>query len=157
MSKIKPEFIQAAQEVERLYKVPAAVVLAQFAVESAFGKKDLGVNNYFGMKFSTRRHKRFVTKRTVEVIKGKRVTVVAKFAAFNSAQESFLDLGKLLSTSSRYRPAMAVKDDSNEFARQLEKCGYATDPLYAEKLIAIMTRENLYQFNQSNQPNPKEK
>ena len=37
--------------------------------------------------------------------------------------------------------------DADEFARALQQAGYATDPQYAKLLIALMTKNDLYEFN----------
>ena len=44
--------------------------------------------------------------------------------------------------------AMAVKSDAQQFARELNRAGYATDPSYASKLIGLMDRYDLYQFDE---------
>lgn len=147
MKQIDQVFIDAAQAVQASHGIPASITLAQWALESAWGAKHLGSHNYFGMKYSEKRHKKFVIKKTREVINGKEIFIDAKFAAFDSVEEGFNDRGYLLSTNPRYAPAMAVKSDPDAFAVQLQACGYATDPQYAKLLQKIMKENNLYQYD----------
>ena len=44
-------------------------------------------------------------------------------------------------------PAMAVKGDAKQFAREVNRAGYATDPSYASKLIGLMDRYDLYRYD----------
>lgn len=84
----------------------------------------------------------------VEYSQGKKVWQDAQFRAYNSYEESFSDYASLIVESSRYAPAMAVRDDPIAFAWQLQQCGYATDPGYARKLVAIMRQYILPYFDQ---------
>jgi flagellum-specific peptidoglycan hydrolase FlgJ len=80
---------------------------------------------------------------------GRPYTIVAYFRAYKNMSDSFLDHGIFL-TGKRYRKALdayAKSKDASEFARGLQEAGYATDPKYAEKLISLMKRYDLYQYN----------
>ena len=50
MGKFSEEDIQLAQKVQDTYGVPASVTLAQYALESGYGKSTVGKNNYFNIK-----------------------------------------------------------------------------------------------------------
>jgi len=41
----------------------------------------------------------------------------------------------------------AVKSDAKQFAREVNRAGYATDPSYASKLIGLMDRYDLYRYD----------
>lgn len=143
-------FITTAQTIGAAYGVFPSVTLAQFILESNWGRRNMGVFNYFGVKYSSKRHKSFVLKRTWEQKKdGKVDYITAKFAAFSTIEESFVDHAQLLNTK-RYAPVLAAKTQ-NEAARELQKCGYATDLHYADKLIAIMMSANLYQYDKASE------
>ena len=148
------DFIRAAvgpaQASMRATGVPASVIIAQAALESDFGRAAIGpANNYFGIKATTQPGPAGVfTAITVEYVDGKRVVVEAKFRAYHSMEESFTDHGRFLRENPRYRAAFAAGNDAREFARRIHAAGYATDPEYANKLIRLMERYNLFQYDQ---------
>ncbi|WP_308639189.1 glycoside hydrolase family 73 protein [Paenibacillus silvisoli] len=86
-----------------------------------------------------------VEKKSWEVIGGQRVTVTATFRAYDSIYLFYKDQD-LLFQRSRYTP-VRLAATPNEQAQMLLQCGYATDPAYALKLIAIMEASNLYQYD----------
>jgi len=92
----------------------------------------------------------YVDRLTKEYDKKKRVyTVVAHFRSYKNMADSFVDHGVFL-TSKRYRKALdayAKSRDADQYARGLQKAGYATDPNYAELLISLMMKNDLYKFN----------
>ena len=47
-------------------------------------------------------------------------------------------------TLSRYAAAFNYQRDPNQFAAEVHKAGYATDPGYTTKLVNLMTTYNLY-------------
>lgn len=142
--------VPAAQAAQRKWGVPVSVTLAQWTFESTWGTSVLSrsANNFFGIKA---RHlaapDTYTEFPTYEYAKGKRVLVEALFEKYFDAADSFDDHGRLLATSARYRPCMAVAHAPNQFAFQLQHCGYSTNPKYAIGLIAQMTCHNLYQFD----------
>ena len=66
------------------------VVAAQFGVESVYGSKVTGTNNYFGIKADPQDIKtgNFTEADTFEEIDGKKVKVKAKFKNFTTLEES---------------------------------------------------------------------
>lgn len=138
-------FGPVAREASKKSGVPASIILAQAALETGWGGSTIGdAKNLFGIKGTGPAGS--VRVPTQEVINGRRVTINDNFRKYNSWQESIEDHGRLLQNS-RYAKAMAVKNDPDQFARELQKAGYATDPEYASKLISIMKSNNLYQYN----------
>lgn len=73
--------------------------------------------------------------------------VNAAFRKYHNATESFTDHAKLLSTHSRYHTAMTHKGNAEQFARDIQSAGYATDHRYASTLISIMRQYHLEQFD----------
>ena len=69
------------------------------------------------------------------------------FRAYHTISESFVDHGLFFVENSRYTRAMSVKTDPQQFAREVNRAGYATDPSYASKLIGLMDRYELYRFD----------
>lgn len=64
--------------------------------------------------------------------------VRAWFRAYPDARASFTDHGMFLQNNSRYKNAFNYTKDPAQFAREIAKAGYATDPNYASKLISSM-------------------
>lgn len=152
MAKIAPEIIAAAQASHKLYKIPASVSLAQFAIESGWGKHDLGCFNYFGMKAPCDAHNTpltpFVTLRTREQDRhGQNYYIDAPFRKFASPEEAFDEHAKLLATASVYAKARAKLPDPDAFADALTGV-YATDLGYGKALKAVMHGSNLLQYDE---------
>lgn len=128
-----------AREASKKTGIPASVILAQAALETGWGKSTCGpAKNLFGIKGAGNAGS--VEVQTHEFYDGKRVVVMRKFAAYKTWQDSIEAHSKLLTTSKRYAPCFEHSDDPEAFARALKKCGYATSPTYAEKLIALINQ-----------------
>jgi flagellar protein FlgJ len=140
-----------ARSTMRAYQVPASVTIAQAILESGWGGSGLtrDGNNYFGMKcFGTpgRIALGCRTYRTTEC--GTRCFPTrASFRMYLSPWYSFKDHGYALRTLSRYANAFRYTKDANRFAIEIHKAGYATSPTYAQKLIALMKKYNLYRYD----------
>ncbi|TAK63649.1 MAG: hypothetical protein EPO24_04055 [Bacteroidetes bacterium] len=137
-----------AKWIEQNYRVPAPVTLAQYALESSWGRNNLNASNYFGHTFQAVKqymyHPRFVWAREKAMKNG---TMTAGdsvcFARYTNIKECFRTHGMYLSLSLRYSKAFE-RTSPEGFAQELANAGYATDPLYALKLITIMKRYQLY-------------
>lgn len=143
-----------AQASQREFNVPASVTLAQAILESGWGKSKLSMNdrNYFGMKcFGTPGaiavgcHE-YVTQECDKVTQTC-FTTTATFRVYNSPTDSFRDHGRQLSTLSRYAGAFTYAKQPNQFAAEIHKAGYATDLTYTDKLVGLMVKYNLYQYD----------
>jgi flagellum-specific peptidoglycan hydrolase FlgJ len=134
----------AAQASQTKYGVLASITLAQAILESGWGKYAIG-NNYFGIK--ARQGEDYCDARTTEFVKGQKIRITARFRKFRTVQECFERHGELLATAKCYRPAMAVSGDPLAFALQLQRCGYATDPKYAQKLTDLIRDFDLTKFD----------
>ncbi len=141
------DVIQGAQASDRLWGVPASVTLAQFILESAFGKKmPPGSNNPFGIK--AKGDQPFVKARTIEYVHGREQVAYANFRKFSSFDEAFAQHGRLFATSSHYAAAMSVRDDPLAFANALTGI-YATDPKYGSSLIKLIGQYELTSYDVS--------
>jgi flagellum-specific peptidoglycan hydrolase FlgJ len=134
--------------------------MAQAFLESAWGASHVGsANNYFGIKAQKHEDGQitfgsqatgYVYAPTTEYDGKKKLHVIAPFRSYIDISSSFVDHGLFLSENKRYRKALdkyAETGDTNEFARDLQRAHYATDPHYADSLISIMRGRNLYQYN----------
>jgi flagellum-specific peptidoglycan hydrolase FlgJ len=144
------EVIQAAVASMNKWHVPASITLAQWALESGFGKHmPSGSNNPFGMK--ARKGDDFVEAKTKEAIGDEEITVTAKFRKFVSIAEAFDEHAKLLATSKAYAKAMKAANDPDKFADALTGV-YATDPHYGQKLKDKMKTYELYRYDKPDKP-----
>lgn len=136
----------AAIASQRETGVPASVTIAQALIESGRGKSGLTqlAKNYFGIKGDGPAG--HVTMKTREVAHGKTIFIQAPFRAYHTAAESFIDHGRFF-MSPRYHQAMMVAHDAHQFAREIQKAGYATDPNYAKVLISVIDKFDLTRFD----------
>jgi len=86
-----------------------------------------------------------VNKGTWEVYDNQRIEVVAAFRAYDSIYDFYKDQD-LLFMIKRYERVRAAQSPKQQ-AQALQACGYATDPSYAAKLIAIMESNGLQQYD----------
>lgn len=142
---------QAARDSAALTGVPASVTVAQAILESDWGRSQLATaaNNYFGIKaVGPLSPDGVVWMPTSEYdAAGQLYQTVSAFRAYKSLTDSMTDHDVLLETALRYAAAMRAAQDPKQFATLLARAGYATDPAYADKLIALMDRYNLYQLD----------
>lgn len=134
---------RAAEAAAERSGIPAAFMIAQAAHETGWGRKEIRhgdgspAYNLFGIKAGPGWNGPTAEITTTEVIGGVAHKVKAKFRAYASYAESFADYAKLITNSPRYE-AVARADTAGEFARGLQRAGYATDPAYAEKLTRVI-------------------
>src|SRR5690606_4904759 len=70
------------------------------------------------------------------------------FRKYPSALDSYNDHSEFLANRSFYRNLFTLdKSDYKAWANGLKKAGYATDPRYPQKLISIIERYKLYEYD----------
>ena len=135
-----------AQQAQQLTGIPASYILAQAAMESGWGQREITMpdgsssHNLFGIKAGSDWKGKVAEVTTTEYADGIPRKVVAKFRAYSSDAEAFRDYAALLNNSSRYEKVIANGQTAQGFAQGLQKAGYATDPAYASKLLKIIQR-----------------
>tara|TARA_R110002096_G_scaffold268308_2_gene461972 strand:- start:850 stop:1785 length:936 start_codon:yes stop_codon:yes gene_type:complete len=145
IKKMWPQAQQAAQELG----VDAKVLLAQSALETGWGKHVMqnkagqSSHNLFGIKASRGWEGKTVSVQTVEYENGVASKKQATFRAYDSYAESFNDYVQFLKQNPRYQDALSKVDSNEGFVKGLQKAGYATDPMYAQKILSILNREQL--------------
>jgi flagellar rod assembly protein/muramidase FlgJ len=134
----------SAVESQRKLGVPASITIAQAALESGWGESGLARagNNLFGIKADSRWRGETLTLNTREFIKGQWVVVPALWRKYPSWQASIDDHAAFLKQNPRYK-ACFLCTTASAFAQALAQAGYATDPDYANKLIALMSKHQL--------------
>lgn len=141
---------EAARESQRATGVPASATIAQAILESDWGLSRLSkeFNNFFGIKGRDRPGTAGVVWfDTWEVVNGVSVVLNEPFRAYSRPADSFVDHGWFFIQNPRYGAALAARKDPRQFAREINRAGYATDPDYAPKLISLMDRYNLYAYD----------
>lgn len=151
IKKIKTEkeffevFAPLAQKVSRKNDLFPSVILAQAALESNFGKSQLTIDhkNYFGIKGV---EENGVLLKTEEIYEGDRLAVKDYFRTYQSAEESFEDYARLIGTKERYKIVREAKS-KEDYANNLYKAGYSTNPDYGIILLDIIDQYNLSQYD----------
>jgi flagellum-specific peptidoglycan hydrolase FlgJ len=142
-----PEVIAGACASQARWDVPASVCLAQWALESGWGRAmPPRSNNPFGIKAGPRDPA--VVAVTREVIDGRSVRLPQRFRKYPTVAAAFADHGRLLATGDAYAEARRVRRDGRAFAQALEG-HYATDPLYAAHLLALIDAHDLLRFDRA--------
>ena len=118
------------------YRLYPSTVLAMAALESGY---NLNAETLFGIKGEGQ------VLDTTEYIGGKYVNVKDSFKLYPSISASVQGLYDLMQIE-RYHPACECVEWEEE-CRQIQKCGYATDPEYSDKLISIINSYQLTMFN----------
>ncbi|WP_041741327.1 flagellar assembly peptidoglycan hydrolase FlgJ [Collimonas fungivorans] len=132
-----------AQAASRASGVPSQLILAQAALESGWGKREIkgadgsGSHNLFGIKAGKGWKGPVVQAATTEYVDGLPQQTTASFRAYASYEEAFSDYARFLAGNPRYAQVLATRDPA-EAAHGLQRAGYATDPQYGEKLVRIL-------------------
>jgi len=145
----KQDFIRQmlphAETAARELGVDPSALLAQAALETGWGKA-VPCNaagecsfNLFGIKAGSQWPGASVNVPTLEFEEGVAVRKVERFRAYESPADSFRDYARLIGNNARYEDAVGTGDNVAAFASALQRGGYATDPNYARKLIAVAT------------------
>lgn len=142
--------IAAAQASHKLYypKGPyASVSLAQWALESAYGRAVSGKNNYFGIKATPAQISagQATVRWTQEFYDGGYRKVEQYFADYPDENGSFDAHAKLLATSPIYAAAQAAKTVETYVVAMASR--YATAPNYSEVVIGLIKSAGLTQYD----------
>jgi len=135
------QFADIARHEMKLYGIPASITLAQGILESGNGQGDLTSrsNNHFGIKCNG--------------WQGAKVyhdddKAQECFRKYTRAEYSYRDHSLFLATRNRYAFLFSYDvTDYKSWAKGLRKAGYATDPRYPDKLIGLIERYRLHEFD----------
>ena len=146
VSRVWPHAVEAANSIG----VPPQFLVAHAALESGWGKSEIRLAdgspsyNLFGIKAGKSWSGASVDVQTTEYVDGQAQSTREKFRAYGSYAESFKDYADLLRNNARFSNVLG-QQEGGEFARSLQKSGYASDPLYADKLDRIINGATLKQ------------
>jgi len=124
------------------HKVPASITLAQGLFESGFGNSPLATNanNHFGIKCHDW---------TGETYHHDDDAPQECFRKYPSVEDSYADHARFLKTRSRYAKCFLLDVcDYKGWAKELKAAGYATLPTYPEKIIGLIERFKLHEYDQ---------
>jgi len=127
------QYYQMAISDQRNSGVPAAITLGQGILETEAGASELMVkaNNHFGIKCGSGwTGPSFLHTDDAEN---------ECFKKYGSAAESYADHSAHLKRNTRYASLFKIPiTDYASWAAGLRRCGYATDPKYAQRLVKII-------------------
>jgi flagellum-specific peptidoglycan hydrolase FlgJ len=134
-------YANIAQEEMRLYQIPASITLAQGILESGAGRGDLTrrANNHFGIKCHEWKGERVYhdDDRSQEC-----------FRKYKDPKYSYRDHSLFLAERKRYAALFDLDiSDYKGWAKGLRAAGYATDRMYPNKLIDLIERYQLYNYD----------
>lgn len=135
-------FAGLAQTEMMAYGIPASITLAQGLLESGFGKGELALktNNHFGIKC----HKGWQGDYDFHDDDEQGEC----FRKYNHPRYSYRDHSLFLTTRSRYAFLFDYgHNDYVNWAKGLKKAGYATDKKYPQKLIYLIEKHKLYEYD----------
>lgn len=134
-----------AQKAGAQLGVSADTLIAQAALETGWGQHQpvsvtgAASGNLFGIKAGTGWQGSAVSAMTTEFDGGgKPASLPQPFRSYASVQAGVNDYVTLLQHSSRYGAALGTGNDVQAFGNALTRGGYATDPHYVQKLIAMV-------------------
>jgi flagellum-specific peptidoglycan hydrolase FlgJ len=133
-------FKNVALTEQQKYGIPASITLAQGIIESAAGRSKMAIkdNNHFGIKCTLK----CIGCRCANYADD---DVYDMFRIFQSAWESYREHSKIL-LNDRYKSCFKSRDYKH-WAKELQRCGYATSKKYAQNLILIIEKYKLNKFD----------
>jgi flagellar protein FlgJ len=138
----------AAQASAATTKIPASFVIAEAALESGWGASQLAQEgfNLFGVKADASWTGDVLAMYTREFISGAWVSVPAKWRKYPDWLSCIQDHSAFLLDNPRYADCFACVG-VEAFVDAVAAAGYATDPDYAQKIMAVINGRNLTQFD----------
>ncbi|MDR3142520.1 MAG: glucosaminidase domain-containing protein [Tannerellaceae bacterium] len=132
-----------AVKKQKEFGIPASITLAQGLLESGAGQSVLAknANNHFGIKCHDWKGAAIYHSDNKEK---------ECFRKYAHAEESYNDHSRFLKERPYYAELFKLNiKDYKGWAKGLQKCGYATDKAYANKLIKLIETYELYRFDSS--------
>ncbi len=133
--------------------IPASITLAQGLLESQAGKSDLAIyaNNHFGIKCKNYWQGATYYHKDDDYQKGK--LIESCFRQYDSVLESYVDHSNFLKQTDHYSKLFTYsKEDFASWAWGLKEAGYATDQSYPIKLIRLIQKFKLYEYDKAENP-----
>lgn len=137
--KFLKDFYRACQKVCPSYNLLAIEgITAQAMNETGYGSTKLSkYNNFWGMKAGSSYKGKTVVMQTWEEVNGKRVTINAKFRAYDTIEDGIKGYCEFIKAYSRYKNLFGVTDNE-QYIRYIKQDGWATDSAYVSKVVNIL-------------------
>ena len=129
----------------------ASLTIAQAILESGWGKSGLTLkaNNLFGIK--GKYNGASISCKTKEWDGSKYITITAAFRKYPSWAESVADHSALFLRLDRYKNLRGCTD-YKKACQYVREDGYATDPAYTTKLVQLIEKYGLTQYDTPGTP-----
>lgn len=164
------EFAAAAVAFEESTKFPALLAVVQWALESGWGEKQTGDNNFWGITAGRNWYgavkwcptREALTNQQIEKLDPEeRETITSvkargdgrfdvclkrKFRSYRSINEALQDYRRILVNGPRYEycfDAYSSHGDVRKLMQCIADAGYATNPAYGQQLITISNQSNV--------------
>jgi peptidoglycan hydrolase FlgJ len=141
------EFVQsilpAARQSAKMLGLDPLALVAQAALETGWGQRMFktaqGANSYnlFGIKANNGWQGDTAVVDTLEYRGGIAKKEQAKFRSYASPEQSLHDYVNFIKQNPRYQDAINATSDTKAYFEKLQAAGYATDPAYAQKIMAV--------------------
>lgn len=140
--------------IEEMHRtgIPASIKLAQAILESGGGQSELALqaNNHFGIKCGLNWGGRTYQKRDDDKDAAGN-PILSCFRKYNRPEESFYDHSEFICDPSKYARYgflfLLDQTDYVSWARGLESAGYASGAGYADRLLNLIGRYALHQYD----------
>ena len=150
------EFVEqlwpAASKAAAELGIEPQALVAQAAVETGWGQHVIhhgsgsSANNLFGIKANSNWQGESATVNTMEFDGTVARQQRAAFRSYDNLQQGFEDYVQFIRGQERYRPAVENASDPKAYFKALQDAGYATDPQYADKVMAVYNSDSLRSY-----------
>ncbi|MDX1539621.1 flagellar assembly peptidoglycan hydrolase FlgJ [Arsukibacterium sp.] len=137
------KLLPAAKQAAKALGLDPMAMIAQAALETGWGQRMIktakGENsfNLFGIKAQSNWQGDSAVVDTLEFRGGVAQKEQARFRSYGSPEHSLQDYASFISNSPRYQQALQVTAEPAAYFNELQAAGYATDPEYAKKIMAV--------------------
>jgi len=138
-----------AKKVAKALGISPAVLIAQSALETGWGKKIINHAtdqkssfNLFNIKANKAWQGDKVSKNSLEVENATAVMRNSNFRSYENVSSRFEYCQRFVTENPRYTQALKQGDNAERYIEELHQAGYGTDPQYAQKIKNIMNSES---------------
>lgn len=146
--------LPAARETAKVLGLDPLALIAQAALETGWGQRVIKTAkgdssfNLFGIKANNGWQGETAVVDTLEYRAGIAKKEQAKFRSYASPEHSLRDYADFIKQNPRYQDAVQATGDTKAYFEQLQAAGYATDPAYAKKIMAVYQSSAFNQVRQ---------